>query len=137
MQIKVVDNRTSLSRKLKELSEQVEGLAEEVGRQTIQSLVAESPVDTGAFMDSYNASDGRSRGGGVSSDGKPRRQSWETHAAAAISRVYSQLTGSSTMIISNNAPHAGIVEKKYMPFAKTRARRKVIVDRAVARVFSR
>ena len=84
MQIKVVDNRTSLSRKLKELSEQVEGLSEEVGRQTIQSLVAESPVDTGAFMDSYNATDGRSRGGGVSSEGRQRRQSWETYAAAAI-----------------------------------------------------
>lgn len=139
MQIKVIDNRSNLFRKLKELEENLDELHTQLIIKTAVSLVSTSPVDTGAYMDSFNVAEGRSRAGGVSSKGKPQNQPWETHATDAIARMSTQArsTNAGVATISNNAPHNRAVEEKYSPFGITRARRATIVADAKAAAFSR
>lgn len=151
--IKVIDNRSSLFRKLKELGENLEELHTQIIIKTAVSLASVSPVDTGAYMDSFNVTEGRSRAGGVSSKGKPRNQAKDAYMTKAISRMSAQArtTKAGLAVISNNAPHAGKrvadgdsegnsfggVEGKYHPFAITRARRATIIADAKAAAFSK
>lgn len=122
---KVVDNRTNIDRKFQRLRERLSGLENDVLEGVASTLVLYSPVDTGAYMRSHIITEGRSRGGGVSSHGLPRDQPWQSEAQSALNRLFSQIAGIqdfSLATFSNNAPHAAQVENEhgYAVYAKAK-----------------
>jgi hypothetical protein len=84
-----------------------------------EDLVQFSPVDTGAYMESFYA--GSSYGGGgeilVEDLGNSRIHLCKA-AIQRMSLVFQALRGSTTMVFGNGAPHATDVEYKhgYAPF---------------------
>jgi len=103
------------------LTDLVEGFGEIYGQKMAEQLVLYSPVDTGAFMESFNVGPSAF---GSSSAGRPRQQPWEPYASEAMAKLsqgVSALKGSTNLTFTNGAPHAYYVEYKhgYAPFAKT------------------
>jgi len=117
--VKVIINR-GLDGKFQKITESLEEYGQIYGRMMAEDLVSFSPVDTGAYMESFYA--GSSYGGGsVSSRGRPRNQPYSPYAEAAVQSMVtgvSALRGSTSMIFGNGAPHATEVEYKhgYAPF---------------------
>lgn len=134
MSIQVTVNN-SFFNKIKQTEELLEEEAKELAYKIIDTTVNSSPVDTGAYMDSFSivprgSSGGRSR----TSRGKPRNQPWEPYASAAKSRLRASvaamtLSENGGFTLVNRAPHARFVEfgngrggKAYMVFSKIRER---------------
>ena len=86
-----------------------------------------SPVDTGAFVNSWSISTTSNGGRSISSRGKPRKQPPEVKKAEAISRIQSDLDSFpadlDVMYFNNRAPHANFVEGKYGTISRARSRR--------------
>jgi hypothetical protein len=117
--VRVILNR-GLDGKFQKLTEDLEQYGQIYGRMMAEDLVQFSPVDTGAYMDSFYAGSSYG-GGGESSRGRPRQQPWAPYAEGAIQRMSSAvaaLRGSTTIVFGNGAPHATDVEYKhgYAPF---------------------
>jgi hypothetical protein len=135
--VTVVINR-GLVGKFQKITESLEEFGQVYGRMMAEDLVQFSPVDTGAYMESFYA--GASYGGyGSSSRGRPRNQPYSPYAQAAIQRMtsgVSGLRGSTTMVFGNGAPHATDVEYKhgYAPFGNAASLHSVRVRGAWAEV---
>lgn len=127
-------NQKSISVKVKELIDGLHGDAKGKLREMSDYLVRGSPVDSGAYVESFSVryssdSGGRRR----SSKGRPRDQDIDTYHNIALSNMNSDIdtldfeSNSSTSVsIRNRAPHAGdentpnTVEYNYQVFARAR-----------------
>lgn len=130
VRFKLVDNRTRISKKLKELEEKLQEVQPEFLKKTIDHIVMYSPVDTGTYMDAHNVG---VVGHPVSSHGKPRNQPYGPHAEAALTRTYAQidaLPDGTTAYISNSALHAPLVEYENgdAPYTTARAQAPAILQ---------
>lgn len=123
---KLVSDNLAVSSKLKKLRESIEGVKKSFLEEMAAIVVLNSPVDTGAYMDSLNIVAGRGSAPGYSSDGRPRNQAWGPFADDALARMFSQIEAvedANVVSITNNAPHAAKVEYEhgYAPFSKARS----------------
>jgi hypothetical protein len=133
--VRVIINR-GLDGKFKRITESLEEFGQVYGNMMAEDLVKLSPVDTGAYMESFYV--GSSYGGyGSDSHGRPRRQPRGPYEAIALQRMQSGvagLRGSTTMIFGNGAPHAAKVEGLRAPFGGAASMHKDRVKRAWAAV---
>lgn len=111
-----------LKGKFQKVTEDLQEYGQFYGQLMAEDLVYASPVDTGAFMESYYVSTAYD-GAGVSSRNRPRQQPWSAFGPEAIARMNSQvaaLRGTTRMVFGNASPHAFQVEYKhgYAPFGK-------------------
>jgi len=126
--IKLRVNQNSLSKKLQQLEthgeEFIKGALEEISG----FMVVRTPVDTGAFAESYSVRlPTDSSGRRVSSANRPRKQNPETFQNVARQNMFSDievldLENHSSVLISNRAPHAGEVENRHQIFNSARDR---------------
>lgn len=112
----------------------IDELAEEAVKDFTKSLavtaIRVSPVDTGAFVESYKiaprgAMTTRSR----SSHGRPRGVPAEAKKSEELSRLISEIEAIDVLktggvVLSNYAPHANVVDDKYVIFATIRGKAK-------------
>lgn len=106
----------------------------------IDFIIAKSPVDTGAFMESWGLGNTGSPREGESSRGRPRNRSKTPYVNKARTRMrsdYFRLADKSRVRFENNAPHSGRVEymgwngvPPYRIFSKLNRARAGIVARA-------
>lgn len=113
-QFRVIDRRTSASKALDAIDSVMGTLHKRAVSHMAQKVVEYSPVDTGTYMDSHNVRQGRDFGNPTESSAKkPRDQSYDDHASAALSRMAGQiesLGNAREAVISNDAVHARYVE---------------------------
>ena len=105
------------SRKLTDIIRDVEAkvdLFQEVLLTKIaQNVVSNSPVDTGAYVNSFNFSTGRdSRKRATSSEGRPKMDESEAKGQALDNLMgdIKELPKDSKVYLNNRAPHARLVE---------------------------
>lgn len=134
---KIVDNRTSVSRKFEALRQKLEDFPKEVFDKLAAKVVEASPVDTGTYMDNHHISDTgkRQRGRGVeSSKDKPQRQPKGPYADAALARLYSEIEAMPKdgrwAYFYNTSIHAPQVEEKHSPYSIARSEFRRIVTEA-------
>lgn len=104
--------------KFKRITESLEEFGQVYGNMMAEDLVQASPVDTGAYMESFYVSSSYD-GYGSDSHGRPRRQPRGPYESIALQRMQSGiagLRGSTVMVFGNGAPHAAKVEGLYAPF---------------------
>tara|TARA_R110000850_G_scaffold99506_3_gene206158 strand:+ start:640 stop:1098 length:459 start_codon:yes stop_codon:yes gene_type:complete len=111
---KVIDNRTSISKKIKDMERQLENYKVFFLQDMAEYIVSLSPVDTGTYIMSHNLAS-NTVGGVTKSDGKPRNQPYQPFVDAALSKLFSQIAGLSDSELSslkftNTAFHANKVE---------------------------
>lgn len=140
IKFKLVDNRTRVSRKIKELQEQLSEVPKEFLRLTAREIVFESPVDTGTYMDAHNIG---YVGSLSTSHGKPKNQPYEPYASTALDRLYTQINAlppeTTKHYISNNSAHAWKVEYElgYSPYTTARAKAQTLLDEAIRKVMNK
>ena len=126
-------NRGSLEKKMDMLRGKAEEAVKDELRDIAEFAVISSPVDTGAFATSWSLKSSYSSGRSRSSKGKPRNQSVEVKQQEGLSQINSDIEsvrifegpevgGSPLFVISNGAPHAPSVERKYEIFRRLRNR---------------
>ena len=113
---KVVDNRTSISKKIAELNQQLDSYGKFFLADMASQIVLTSPVDTGTYMESHNLGSS-SVGGSESSFGKPRNQDYNNYAQPTLDRLTASIEGLgdnwTNAVFSNNALHADKVEYEH------------------------
>ena len=120
-------NEKSVSAKIENSEEFLELKAKALLEDLAKDLVTRTPVDTGAFAESFSVLPSSSGGGrSRSSKGRPKGDP-ETFLGIATSNMVgdiSRLDLKETKSISfrNRAPHAGPVETKYQVFAAVKDR---------------
>lgn len=143
VQFKVVDDRTSLANKLKKLEDLVEDFGEEYLRGMANSVVLDSPVDTGTYMESHRI--GNAPASGItSSKGKPKDQPFGAIAQSELNRLYADIEALkdkdlSTVYFSNIAEHATEVEYQhgYEVYSRARSKSPQIAKEAAAKAKAR
>ena len=126
--MKVRVNEKSLSAKIKGLETQAEDQIKSKLVDIAEDLAIRSPVDTGAYAESFSVVPSSSGGGrSRSSSGRPRRQDSVTYQTIALSNMTSdierlQLLENRSVSFRNRAPHAGAVEDKHQVFGATKDR---------------
>lgn len=141
IKFKLVDNRTRVSKKIKELQEKLEEFPKEFMRITADIVIENSPVDTGTYMDAHQIGTKESI---TTSHGKPHNQSYSNFAGEARSRLYSQINGlsvdGSDWFITNNSAHNIRVEytgwnskPAYSPYTIARGYAPIALEEAKAR----
>lgn len=140
VQFKVVDNRKVTAAAIKEMSRRLEGFQKEFLEGLATSIVLDSPVDTGTYMDSHNIGT-TPETGTASSSGKPKNQPYGTYAQTAMSRLFNEIeslssTDLDTIYFSNKSNHATNVEYEHGYEVYSRAKRKApqIAEEAAAKV---
>ena len=148
IKFKLIDNRTRVSKKIKELQEKLEEFPKEFMRITADVIIDKSPVDTGTYMDGHQI------GQTVEvtySKGLPRNQSKPAYEDSARERLYAQIeslqVGGSNWYISNNSEHAVKVEytgwfdadgnktvPAYSPYTTARGYAPIALEEAKAKV---
>ena len=142
IKFKLVDNRTRVSKKIKELQEKLEEFPKEFMRITADIVIENSPVDTGTYMDAHQIGTSESI---TTSHGKPRNQPYGNFASEARDRLYSQINGlnvdGSDWFITNNSAHNMRVEytgwdstPAYSPYTIARGYAPIALEEAKARV---
>ena len=132
---KILDNRRKVAKKVKELEQKLDKFKEVFLQKCAVDIVLNSPVDTGTYMDAHTISNTR-YAPFTSSQGKPRKQDWQTYADAAIERMFAQIANLpgdiSSARVSNGAGHANIVEYSlgYAPYTTTKNRLDVLAEEA-------
>lgn len=116
----------TFKQKLQNLTDEIEEELREDITTRINAAVRWSPVDTGAFAESWSLKNNYSSGRGVSSRGKPRNQPAKFHREVGRANMLNDLAAidlknSTAIVISNGAPHAPYVENKHKIFASLRA----------------
>jgi len=90
-------------------------------------VIGFSPVDTGAFVNSWSIATSSNTGRSISSRGKPRKQPPEAKRAEARARIREDLASfpveTDVMYFNNRAPHANFVEGRHGTISKARIRR--------------
>lgn len=127
-QFKVVDNRASIAAKLKKLEQTLDDFAQEYMQGMANSIVMDSPVDTGTYMEAHRIGTSPASGS-MSSHGRPKNQPFGTVAQGELNRLYAdidRLEGAelSTIYFSNIAEHATDVEYQHGYEIYSRARNK-------------
>lgn len=100
-----------------------------------ESVVMDSPVDTGAFVTSWSITTSSGSGRSRTSDNKPRNQD----PGAKRSEAFGQLQGDINTIplnapniyLANRAPHAKYVNDRYAVMDLARSRMGTFLDDAV------
>ena len=142
IKFKLVDNRTRVSKKIKELQEKLEQFPKEFMQITADIIIENSPVDTGTYMDAHQIGTMESI---TTSHGKPHNQPYSNFADAARDRLYSQINGlsvdGSDWFITNNSAHNIKVEytgwnsrPAYSPYTIARGYAPIALEEAKARV---
>ena len=142
IKFKLIDNRTSVSKRIKELEQKLEEFPKEFMRITADVIIKNSPVDTGTYMDAHQIGTSESI---ATSHGKPHNQSYGDFASEARDRLYSQINGlsvdGSNWFITNNSAHAIRVEytgwdsvPAYSPYTIARGYAPVALEEAKAKV---
>ena len=142
IKFKLIDNRTRVSKKIKELQEKLEEFPKEFMRITADVVIKNSPVDTGTYMDAHQIGTSESI---TTSHGKPHNQPYSNFAEAARDRLYSQINGlsvdGSDWFITNNSAHNIRVEytgwnskPAYSPYTIARGYAPIALEEAKARV---
>ena len=110
----------------------------------VTKIVEYSPVDTGTYMDSHSIGSGKgSSSATASSNGKPRNQSRESHAQAALARLLGQIAQipvrENNVYVRNSAVHGVFVEHGgvnwdvvYSPYRRARALTSVLLNEAIS-----
>lgn len=139
-QYKVSDGRKLNQKIINEMSRKIEGFKEEFLRELAASIVLDSPVDTGTYMENHNVGT-NPKSGSDSSRGKPRNQNYGTYANQALSNLYSQIDGVAnddldTIYFYNTAEHAITVEYEhgYEPYSRAKAKAPQMASEAAAKV---
>lgn len=115
-------NEKSISTKIENLKEQTEQEIKTILKGIAEDLTTRTPVDTGAFAESFSVLPASSGGGrSKSSRGRPRNQDLGTYRAIAQSNMNSdidrlELLENKSVSFRNRAPHASKVEAKYQVF---------------------
>ena len=142
IKFKLIDNRTNVSKRIKELEQKLEEFPKEFMRITADVIIKNSPVDTGTYMDAHQIGTSESI---ATSHGKPHNQSYGDFAESARDRLYSQINGlsvdGSNWFITNNSVHAIRVEytgwdnvPAYSPYTIARGYAPVALEEAKAKV---
>lgn len=142
IKFKLIDNRTRVSKRIKELEQKLEEFPKEFMRITADVIIKNSPVDTGTYMDAHQIGTSESI---TTSHGKPHNQSYGDFAESARDRLYSQISGlsvdGSNWFITNNSAHAIRVEytgwdfvPAYSPYTIARGYAPVALEEAKAKV---
>lgn len=137
IKFKLLDNRFTVYKKIKELEEKLEELPKAYLKEIATEIVLRSPVDTGTYMDGHHIGE---VGSPTSSHGKPRNQPYETHADAAMERLFSEIDAlpkeTSRYYISNDSDHAFFVEYEHgdAPYTHARAKSQQLLDAAKQKV---
>lgn len=143
VQRKVLDNRQITAKATEEIARMVDGFQEALLQGMAESVVLDSPVDTGTYMESHNVgtSPESSRN---SSRGKPRNQPYETYAQASLNELFVQIEAVSgedldNIYFYNTAEHATDVEyvHGYEPYSRMMAKAPQIAEQAAAKVRAR
>lgn len=115
-------NEKSISAKIEKLKEQTEQEIKTLLKGIAADLTTRTPVDTGAFAESFSVVPASSGGGrSKSSHGRHRNQDLGTYRSIAQSNMNSdidrlELLENKSVSFRNRAPHAGRVEAKYQVF---------------------
>lgn len=136
---KVIDNRSNISRKIKELQEQLGNYKTYFLQGMANSLIANSPVDTGNYVTSFRV--GNSRSTEVTdSIGKPRGKNYNKQYELGINKLSADITALAdndlnNVVFTNVAVYAYDVEYTYghAPFTITRNLASTISSDAAAR----
>lgn len=142
IKFKLIDNRTRVSKRIKELERKLEEFPKEFMRITADVIIKNSPVDTGTYMDAHQIGTSESI---TTSHGKPHNQSYGDFASEARDRLYSQINGlsvdGSNWFITNNSAHAVRVEytgwdfvPAYSPYTIARGYAPIALEEAKAKV---
>lgn len=115
-------NEKSISAKIEKAMLEMEG---EVKRRLVgiaEDLVTRTPVDTGAYAESFSVVPAGSGSGRMkTSRGRPRNQDLGTYRGIALQNMTAdieglQLQANRSVSFKNRAPHAGKVESLYHVF---------------------
>ena len=142
IKFKLIDNRTNVSKRIKELEQKLEEFPKEFMRITADVIIKNSPVDTGTYMDAHQIGTSESI---TTSHGKPHNQSYGDFASEARDRLYSQINGlsvdGSNWFITNNSVHNIRVEytgwdnvPAYSPYTIARGYAPIALEEAKAKV---
>ena len=142
IKFKLIDNRTGVSKRIKELQERLGQFPKEFMRITADIIIENSPVDTGTYMDAHQIGTSESI---TTSHGKPHNQPYSNFADAARDRLYSQINGlsvdGSNWFITNNSAHNIRVEytgwdkvPAYSPYTIARGYAPIALEEAKAKV---
>ena len=115
-------NMKSVSAKIENLKERVEEEVKDDLKKIATDLTTRTPVDTGAFAESFSvvpASSGAGRR--KSSKGRPKGQDLKTYRDVAKANMHSDIDGlqlfeNKSVSFRNRAPHARKVGLKYQVF---------------------
>ena len=136
---KVIDNRSNISRKIKELQDQLGNYKTYFLQGMANSLITNSPVDTGNYVQSFRV--GNSRASGFTdSIGKPRGRNYSIEMQEGLDQLSADITALSdnnlnNVVFTNVAVYAYDVEYTYghAPFTITRNLASTISSDAAAR----
>jgi hypothetical protein len=126
--MKVRVNQKSLSAKITKAEMEAEDKLKSKLVDIAEDLTLRTPVDTGAFAESFSVVPASSGGGRrKDSHGRPRRQDVDTYRSIALSNMASDIEGlqlleNKSVSFRNRAPHAQQVEDKYQVFGAVRDR---------------
>ena len=116
-------NMKSVSAKIENLKDRVESEVKDDLKKIATDLTTRTPVDTGAFAESFSVVPASSGGGrSKSSKGRPRNQDKGTYRAIAEANMHSDINGlqlfeNKSVSFRNRAPHASeALENKYQVF---------------------
>jgi hypothetical protein len=143
VQMKALDKRRLASAAIEEMSRKIDGFQEEFLQGIASSIVLDSPVDTGTYMESHNI--GISPEGGFnSSRGKPKGQPYGVYAQPTLNRLFSEIelfanTDIDKIYIYNTAEHAINVEYEhgYEVYSRAKNKAEQIAEEAAAKVRAR
>lgn len=137
IRFKLVDRRTSVSKRIDELKQKLEELPKEFMKALATEIVFQSPVDTGTYMEAHNIGETT---GVTTSKGKPKKQPFEPYAQAALNKLFDQIDSLPEtpvkQYISNNSAHAWKVEYEYgyEPYTIARAKAQILLDDTVRKL---
>lgn len=120
--MKVRVNQKSLSAKITKAEMQAEDKLKSKLVDIAEDLTVRTPVDTGAYAESFSVVPTSSGGGRRKiSDNKPGNQDVSTYRSIALSNMTSDIEGlqileNKSVSFRNRAPHAQQVEDKYQVF---------------------
>lgn len=141
--LKVLDKRQVSAKAIEEMAKLVEGFKEEYLQGVASSVVLDSPVDTGTYMESHNIGT-TPRGGSTSSRGKPKGQPYGVYAQPTLNRLFTEIelladVDVDKVYIYNTAEHATSVEYEhgYEVYSRAKNKAKQIAEEAAAKVKAR
>jgi len=126
--MKVRVNQKSISAKIDKALMQAEDKLKGKLVDIAEDLTVRTPVDTGAYAESFSVVPSSSGGGRrKDSHGKPRNQDVATFRGKALSNMTSDIENleileNKSISFRNRAPHAAKVEEKYQVFGAAKDR---------------